>query len=322
MKPRVFLHIGQGKTGTSTIQGFMSKNRADLADRGYLFPALTGNPRHLELSLYAKGDNMVRSVDWWRMPFEATDELRRVVEHDLPAQVAESRCGNVVLSDEALYRLRPRPLSRVVAVLEPMARELVFVIYLRRQDEHIVSRYKQTMREGSTLLLSEFIARPQTVESWQYDTILRRLLQQFPAARLLVRPYARDRFRGGSLVRDFLDAIGADLEPGSSDSGVTDNTSFDAHTTEYLRRHNVRHGRADQRLRQQLTRISDGPDLRMEDEEHRRLWDGFRPSNERLVREFLPDAEDVFLSKPARRSGVTQREVTDADLAEVEARLS
>ena len=33
---RVFLHIGQGKTGTSTIQDFMVSNREGLAGRGYL----------------------------------------------------------------------------------------------------------------------------------------------------------------------------------------------------------------------------------------------------------------------------------------------
>lgn len=53
---RVYLHIGQGKTGTSTIQQFLVRNRRELASHGYLYPEISGPARHLELSLYARPD--------------------------------------------------------------------------------------------------------------------------------------------------------------------------------------------------------------------------------------------------------------------------
>ncbi|MDQ4085979.1 MAG: hypothetical protein M3165_09200, partial [Actinomycetota bacterium] len=101
---RVFLHIGQGKTGASTIQGFLARNRDSLASRGYLYPALSGWDRHLELSLYARPDSTMASApSWWRVPWDSPAELRTAIERDLPARIAASGCENVVLSDEGLW---------------------------------------------------------------------------------------------------------------------------------------------------------------------------------------------------------------------------
>lgn len=323
-KPRVFLHVGQGKTGTTTVQGFLSRHRAELLQRGYLYPTISGHARHGELTLYTRDDaSMVEAVNFWRVPWETPAEVRAVVE-GLPAQIADSGAENVVLSDEGLWRRPPRRLATLISALKPAIGELVFVIYLRRQDEHVVSRYKQTMREGKTALLSEFVARRSTFEGWQYDATLRDLSAAFPDARMVVRPYHRSRFRERSLVQDFLDAIEVvDLEyDREAEDQLASNTSFDAYTTEFLRRHNAANGRAAPRLRRLLTDLSDGPDLRMEDEEHRALWEQFIPSNTRLVEEFAPGTEDVFLSPPVAKPGITQREVTDEDLARVEARLA
>lgn len=316
----MFLHIGQGKTGTSTIQHFMNANREVLRERGYLYPKMPGE-RHVELSLYARGDRMTSSPAWSRARWETPAELREFVENRLVRRIRRSDCDNVVLSDEALWRL---PLEGLVSVLAPLVDETVFVAYLRRQDEHVVSRYKQTMREGSTLLLSEFISRPVVLQSWQYDASLRSLQEQFPGARIIARPYHRSRFQERGLVQDFLDTIGADV--GSGEDAVPDeprvNTSLDAYATEYLRRHNAEHGRADRTFNRRLTRISDGPDLVMAGDEHQRLWEQFRESNARLVRDFIPDAQDVFLSEPRPRSGLTQADITDEDISRVEERIS
>jgi hypothetical protein len=320
---RVFLHIGQGKTGTSTIQAFLVRNRKSLASHGYLYPVISGSSRHLELSLYARTDSeMVNTPSWWRVPWDSPAGLRTAIEKDLPAQIAESGCENIVLSDEALWRLPTAGLATLVEALGPLD-ELVTVVYLRRQDEHVVSRYKQSVREGRTHLLSDLLARPTTIGAWQYDSTLRNLAATFPSARLVVRPYHSSRFREGSLVDDFLDAIDAadfDYEKGSTES-LRFNTSLDAYTTEYLRRWNVTHGR-DKTLGQRLKKLADGPDLRFEEDEHKALWEQLRLSNSRLVKEFLPDAEDIFLAPPRSTDAITQREVTDADLARLAARLA
>ncbi len=320
---RVFLHIGQGKTGTSTIQQFLVRNREALASRGYLYPVISGPARHLELSLYARPDSeMTGTSNWWRVPWDSPAGLRTAVERHLPDQIAESGCDNVVFSDEGLWRLPPARLITLIEALGPID-DLVIVVYLRRQDDHLVSRYKQSVRGGKTHLLSELLARTATIGAWEYDATLRNLAATFPSARLVVRPYDSSRFRQRTLVDDFLEAIGlTDLDHDrDSAEPLLINASLDAHTTEYLRRWNVTHGR-DRRMDRRLTKLADGPDLRLEADEHHALWEQLRPSNVRLVEEFLPDAEDIFLAPPRPRDAITQGEITDEDLARLESRLT
>lgn len=317
---RVYLHIGQGKTGTSTIQQFLVRNRTALASHGYLYPEISGPARHLELSLYARPDSeMMGTSNWWRVPWDSPAGLRTAIEKELPDQIAESGCETVVFSDEGLWRMPLPALTTLVEALGPID-ELVIVVYLRRQDDHLVSRYKQSVRSGKTHLLSDLLARTATIGAWEYDRTLQDVAATFPSARLVVRAYDSSRFRERSLVDDFLEAIDLagldyDKEP------LLINASLDAYTTEYLRRRNVTHGR-DRRMDRRLTRLADGPDLRLEEEEHRALWEQLRPSNTRLVEEFLPDADDIFLAPPRPKNAITQREVTDDDLARVEERLS
>ncbi len=271
---RVYLHIGQGKTGTSTIQQFLARNRKALASHGYLYPEISGPARHLELSLYARPDSeMMGTSNWWRVPFDSPAGLRTAIEKDLPDHIAESGCDSVVFSDEGLWRLPLPGLAILVEALGPID-QLVIVVYLRRQDEHLVSRYKQSVRSGKTHLLSDLLARTATIGAWEYDRTLRNLAAWFPSARLAVRPYDSSRFRERNLVDDFLEAIElTDLDYDTESLLI--NASLDACTTEYLRRRNVTHGR-DRKLDRRLTKLADGPDLRLEEEEHHALWEQLR----------------------------------------------
>src|SRR5436189_3975572 len=68
-----FLHIGTGKTGTTSIQRFMTGNRDALRARGYLFPHAPGNGRQQVLTLYA------RNATHW--PLTRIREASRVIDY-------------------------------------------------------------------------------------------------------------------------------------------------------------------------------------------------------------------------------------------------
>ncbi|MEO1293302.1 MAG: hypothetical protein AAFV62_10800, partial [Pseudomonadota bacterium] len=70
---KISLHIGAPKTGSTSIQHFLSDNAGALAERGDLVPEAVGRVSHWALSLYAG------SV--WRR-----DSLRRA--HSLRNQIA------------------------------------------------------------------------------------------------------------------------------------------------------------------------------------------------------------------------------------------
>ena len=55
----IVLHIGSGKTGTTSIQRFLAQNRARLAELGLLYPQTPGRSRHYRLSLFIQPDDAV-----------------------------------------------------------------------------------------------------------------------------------------------------------------------------------------------------------------------------------------------------------------------
>src|ERR1700690_4476721 len=56
MKTTCFLHIGTEKTGTTSIQNFLSKNRPRLKKQGIIYPRSPGNQSQRDLTVYALGD--------------------------------------------------------------------------------------------------------------------------------------------------------------------------------------------------------------------------------------------------------------------------
>ena len=61
----VVLHVGSGKTGTSSIQYFLHRNRARLADLGYLYPQSPGRRRHTRLGLFVQPDKALSGRPSW-----------------------------------------------------------------------------------------------------------------------------------------------------------------------------------------------------------------------------------------------------------------
>src|ERR1043165_5358722 len=95
MGTRAFLHIGVEKTGTTTIQAFMAKNRQALTKKGVLYPRAPGNENHVGLTIYA-ADNPQHLFDL--LPFANLkpdadlDAFREQMLAELKDGVKRSEC--------------------------------------------------------------------------------------------------------------------------------------------------------------------------------------------------------------------------------------
>ena len=96
------IHVGTDKTGTTSIQGFLRKNRAALAERGCLVPRSPGTTRHIRVGMFIMPDeDLVASQDWFRGEYG-----------DLPVDEALSRIETIYKPYHACLR---RLLSRTHA---------------------------------------------------------------------------------------------------------------------------------------------------------------------------------------------------------------
>ena len=201
----LYIHIGAPKTGTTFLQKVLTENRNLLLERGILYPGahLRGYGHHDIAFLLSGG-----YPDWAIPQSRSLEELIAALKVE-----AADHAGPVLLSSENFY-LYPDP-EKLLKLLSDAAllknRHPVVIVYLRRQDDAHESWYNQTVKaQGYTHTAQK------SVESffglWDYRAELERWESVFGQQNLLVRPYEKSQFVGGSLLSDFAKQINLSLD--------------------------------------------------------------------------------------------------------------
>lgn len=315
------LHVGMGKTGTSTVQFFLRDYRNELARRDLLLPRVAGGARHGKVGLYAKDDAVLTSSpEWPRLRADDPARFRRRFRRRLLAEVAESGTDRVLLTDEVLFMQPADALARLRSLTDALAAHTRVVAYLRRQDDHMVSRYQQGVKIGWIQRLSEWV-REDMSDLYDYDTRLRLHKRVLAPETLVVRRYEPARFVAGSLVRDFLDACAVDLEVTPQTSVPDRNLSLDAETVEFLRLLNLHlveadgatPGQIDHRaLVPRLAPAATGPTLSLPRAQLDRWREQWADSDRAVARRHFDDDGPLFDPSPPSRPVTTEQVITPA----------
>ncbi len=319
------LHIGSGKTGTSSIQYFMNLNRAALADLGLLYPRTPGPRRHYRLSLFARSDGPLEDLPSWRRErergrFSSPEAFRKTFRRRLLREIDESGLSRVLLSDEALYASSDEAMQRLSRFVHRIASSLRIVVYLRRQDDHLVSRYQQVVKHGETVRLAERTQQPNLSGTYDYYLRLRTWERLLKPSELVVRRFEPDGFVDGSLVQDFLDAANIDARADDFKQAEPVNESLDAEAVELLRILNM--FRAEDAAAQALpatnnpliTRLaaaSAGPTLTLSSPVLDEFMARWEQSNQDVARELLGDESGTLFHAPRRTHNTTTEQRLD-----------
>jgi hypothetical protein len=146
---KCILHIGPTKTGSTTIQAFLRKNKETLLRQGVLALADRDMQRRLPY-LFKRDANM---TPWAaKKQLDEPQNLQRL-QHDtcryIENQVRKHTPETLVLSSEGLTRLNAADMAAMHAYLSTLAAELEIVLFLRRPDFRILSAYKNRVRHKS-----------------------------------------------------------------------------------------------------------------------------------------------------------------------------
>lgn len=192
MKPEILLHIGLHKSGTSSIQNFLSGNAEALARQGICYPR--AGRRRIE----AEGEYLAHHQLATRLNPKFTDreELSRIREA-FRAEVAGH--DRVLVSSEGFARIRD--FDAFDWFFEGF--RLRAIVYVRELADYAVAAYQEAV-QGSDLYCS-------------FDFYLTHFKVNLPAiirlwrercAAVIVRPFARPLLRGGDLIEDFCHEAG------------------------------------------------------------------------------------------------------------------
>ena len=208
----IYLHIGMPKTGTSSIQKYLFLNKDLLEERGVLFRRMPWeyvdstrrrNAHFLFKRIY--DENGKQNPQAFK---ERLEEGWKIIDSWLEAS------DNIILTDEALWNMvcNRDVLEETMERCQKRNVRLVVIAYLRSQDDFVESYYAQKIEEG-----------------WNYprwgDKYFRKMIKDFELdyqeelekvegivgrENMIIRIFDRDAFVGGSIIDDFLSAIGVD----------------------------------------------------------------------------------------------------------------
>lgn len=238
----LYVHIGTPKTGTSAIQELCVQNRALLESKGYGYPEFANNytgyskrrnGMFLQKSIYRNG---VRQIGEEKQRFQENMNiiLRQFEIYD-----------NVILSDEGIwtasYKLGESLWKRLKDAGERHKFAVKIIVYLRRQDVYMDSRWKQRVKGNSLKKSASYIPWERYISHFpselqlDYYTALETISAVLGKENTIVRRYERNSFPDGMIQADFLKVIGLELTDEYLIQKDTVNQSLSGNTCEIKR---------------------------------------------------------------------------------------
>lgn len=300
MKRKLYLHIGNHRTATSSIQQFMKQNFHELLAKGVFHPLGVGR-HHGVMNDIFRGR---RSVE----------EVSRTIN-----QRADGRKANittVTLSDEDISQRGD--LKHLTEFQKYFDLRIIFSI--RRQDLWLESWYFQNVKwqwnpRLAHCTFDEFLEHRKKFAWIQYDSFLTKLEGLFGKENICLTVFEKEQMARGPIA-EFLRVIGIDTLDGFTDPPHA-NASMSAEMVEFLRHiplHKLQHGERD--IMRRAFEAVDRTYLGHTSKQSERLLE--RPARDALLAEYSDgntkvarryfDRDDLFLAPlPAK----------DAELAEL-----
>lgn len=197
--PKLFLHIGLHKTGTSSIQESLIQNKDNLAKEGILYIN--------NLKIF---DNILNN-DYFNIKLVG----KCITELENISKSKNNTIKKIIISNEA-FSGNPfdgyKKLKIIVKYLSKISKrfETKIILYLRRQDELIESLYIQSIKDGKTDLFNDFI-KTLKYDSFNWSNYLKIWMQHFSKNQLIVRMYDKKKYKDGNIVTDFACALESKL---------------------------------------------------------------------------------------------------------------
>lgn len=326
---KAIVHIGAPKTGSSTIQEFLFTNTRALAAQGFRFHRnVEGRGSQFEYPLAA-----LASIG---RPLPGVEEQTRYSSTDLATHKAAGAAVEAELaalratwgepvalfSSEHIY-----PWLKSVKSIQALDRlfqrhfdHVSYILYLRNQEDLIVSEYSEILKRGSNLRLQELMEK--RMINLDYE----------PRIAFWVNAVGREHFdlrlmdptflEDGDLLSDYAGACSISLKGLALPPRV--NESLSAPAAEALRALNERipqllHNAQPNPLRAGLIAHlmaltpPDAPKLALTAEQRAQILDLVGPANERLRAAFFPSRASLFAA-PKERPAPPQTEILEQAL--------
>lgn len=217
---KLYIHIGTGKTGTTSIQSTLYNSREYLRACGvkYADSGRNGINHHaLCFNSFAYRTGRL-SKEHLKSNF---DKLRQ--------ELKVTNCERIVVSSEDYPGLDSAEVSELINYFSDLA-EVHVIVYLRRQDLFLESWYAQIIKAGEIQSEISVLQKELERENFlDYYSLVERWSDKLSSkSHIHVRPFERSSFYNQDIVLDFLNLMGVtNVKPNLLDrDGVDENVAL------------------------------------------------------------------------------------------------
>ncbi len=222
---KVILHIGSGKTGTTSIQRSLADRSRHLLRHGILYPVLAGDIVHNYLTVEFACDTPRRMLQRFgsrqrvaERSHQLWDLLRTAVQRNSP--------DTLVLSAERLFEAIPAEgFCERLHDFFPQISKLEIIAYLRRPSSLFASKIQQALRGSAEFPQPNRVPNANLLQCWRNQGSVR------------VFEFHRSLLQDGDIVSDFWHKAFPDLELKPAAGRVTENVSLSGEGIALLQRY-------------------------------------------------------------------------------------
>jgi len=187
--PKLIIHIGSQKTGSTSVQTFLTQQSDKMEEAGLSYvKAGRGPAAHNKLAFKLGSDS-----------FPVI--MKRLV-HEVQSDPAKTH----VISAEMLFTTRMAS-SMGEFFPDELRRETQIIAYIRRQDKFLEAMFKQVVKTGRFKGTPQEYAKKRE-EALKYSKVLDAYANQFGTENVLVLPYERPMFKEGDVILDIASHLG------------------------------------------------------------------------------------------------------------------
>ena len=197
-KPKLILHIGHGKTGTTSLQHYLYQNAADILKLGYLYPVKNSSRENhvlLPAGFIIENTSLVARKQVYQDDFRRYKKDFQRFWASLLLDIEKYSPHTVILSAEQMFR-DFSGISRIPLAdyLGQFFSDVTVVAYMRSPAPDFFSRLAQRAKTGTRVL----DVAPRKIRS-----VIEYYESQFPGC-VKLHPFDRQQLLAGDILHDFF----------------------------------------------------------------------------------------------------------------------
>lgn len=196
MKKTIYLHIGSGKTGTTSIQQMLVDNQENLENNNYLYLIDSPNISHSNI------------VNWGVTMKEDISKSFSILKNEL----LSSSCNNMIISSENMMGLNIEYLNMIKKIFGNQV-TVKIIAYVRNQIEHLPTHFLQKQKDPLPYPgynINSFFNKFKNIFGNEPNFIMNHWAKVFGKENIIVRVYDKEILVNKNVCEDFAKALNID----------------------------------------------------------------------------------------------------------------